>query len=118
MVNITHKKDKKKKKKGKKNKNVEKHVGKGKVTITKTDGAATMEEIKVMEFESDTPVCNVGMSLGATMNIGNYEAMKIQVSIHIPCHAKDIEPVFGFARDWCGEKLETVGKQLKEEVGL
>jgi len=68
--------------------------------------STTTENVKEVELE--TPYMNVGMSLSKTVNLGNYENVKVQVSMHCPCKVGEQEPVFDFVLDWCDTKLSGV----------
>lgn len=62
------------------------------------------------------PVANVGFKLGHTINLGNYESLRVDVDVHIPCYTNEIDEVFDYAKGWVEEKFEEVMKEINENV--
>ena len=76
----------------------------GKVTeLTKPFG----EKIVVIE-----QMANVGLSVGETINTGNYSSMKYQVSLHVPCYAEEMNAVYKGIK----KKLAVWAKELKTDI--
>lgn len=86
----------------------------GKVSKQKKTGGAVETEIPVGEVVSNEPLANVGFSVAYTKNLGNYESMKVSVSLNVPCKNKvdEINEAFMFAKLWCDEKMT---ETLKED---
>lgn len=70
------------------------------------------EEVNTVEqvadfVGKDNHRANVGFSVGRTINMGNYEALKIQVSINVPSivSEEEIEGNYTFAKDWVESKM-------------
>ena len=61
------------------------------------------------------PTVNVGLSLAFTKNTGNYENVKAQVSIHIPCSHEEIEDTYSFVKEWAEEKINEIAEAENEE---
>jgi len=51
----------------------------------------------------------VGVTMGQTVNMGNYESYRIDVQVTVPCYREEIEEAYVFARKFCNARL-------KEEV--
>ena len=98
-------------------KNVDRNVGKqgvGLVSVKLKSGVEnqTSEKLPITMFKG--PTCNVGFSTATTKNLGNYENVKISVSLNIPCYQDEIDSVFKVVTDWVdtkmGEVLAEIGK--------
>lgn len=53
------------------------------------------------------PAVEVGVSLGRTVSLGNFEFVRIDVSVRVPCPADDAaaNQMFERAVAWAGERL-------------
>lgn len=58
--------------------------------------------------------CRVGCSGARTINLGNYESVKIGVWLEMPCTKDDIASTYDFVTDWVGEQLTAAVAQTKE----
>lgn len=67
---------------------------------------------KVGEVVSSAPLCNVGYGVKRTQNLGNYESVSVDVSIHIPCEQADVDDAFKAGEDWVIDKLEKTFARL------
>lgn len=100
---------------GKKPKKITKQVVEGTVTTVHKSGASTEEAIPVKEVvvTDNEPMANVGFSVAMTKNLGNYESVKVQVSLHMPSKTDtdSLNDTMMFAQMWVDEKM---GKALEE----
>ncbi len=99
---------------------------KGRVTRTDKDnlsGAVSRDEYRDMPiddawFADGKPAANVGFSMGHTINKGDYESVRIECSLHVPCLSGEIAAVQPKVRstveDWLGEAVVNA----KRELGL
>lgn len=89
-------------------------VVKGKVTTEYKDGSIVEQEEVVKEVINQGPTANVGVSIGLTKNLGNYEALKITVSLFMPCQptAEDIEYTYTEAKGWVDDKINTINAEV------
>ena len=96
---------------------IEKKQGIGKTTVEDKKGGTLESEEPVGDpVVSEKPMANVGLSLGYTKNLGNYESAKVTVSCHLPCNP-DIEHMdiaFDFAESWTNDKMEKILQELSE----
>lgn len=61
------------------------------------------------------PMCNVGFRLGRKVNLGNYESLSVEVSLHVPAGQEEVEEAFAAAREWVEAKLtEALDAYTKE----
>lgn len=65
---------------------------------------------------SDEPWCEVGFEASYTMNLGNYESTRINVSIKVPCLTEEIDAVFEYGQNWVNGKLEHLIGEIKGEA--
>ncbi len=100
-----------------KKKKAEVESAEGTVEITK--GGLTEEKKEVVLPPSIflEEAANVGVTLSYTKNLGNYESMKIQISLHMPCYPKEIDQVAGFVGAWVDEKLQEEIANINKIVG-
>lgn len=67
----------------------------------------TDEVIQINRFATEP--ARVAVSMGMTVNLGNYESVRIDVSITVPCYFEEHEEAYSYARSW-------VEKRTLEEV--
>ena len=58
--------------------------------------------------------CKVGCSGARTVNLGNYESVKISVWLEMPCTKETVSETYDFITDWVGEQLTAAVKNAKE----
>lgn len=61
------------------------------------------EVLGVVKFETTPAIVRRGY--GLTLNLGNYESARIDVSIELPCYVEDIDRADEFACNWVGERI-------------
>ena len=97
-----------------------------KKTITQIAGHSSVEGQKLKAKHQVDPVaqvitgphmCNVGMKLGYTKNIGQFESLKFEVSLYMPCTAKQLDATALFVQGWCDDKLTRLVKDAEAELG-
>lgn len=65
------------------------------------------EDIVIMEN-----MCNVGLSTGETINTGDYNNRKFQVSLHVPCHTSEMNAIFKAVT----KKVNAWADEIKSEI--
>lgn len=70
------------------------------------DGATTEEKDTVAVVASEQPMANVGVTLAHTKNLGNYENIKVSVSLFYPCLPGEEDATFDKVMAWTDAKLE------------
>lgn len=68
------------------------------------------EIVMVRQFVTEPAMIRRGYAL--TINMGNFESAKIDVSISIPAYIEEMHDVDAYARDWCEQRIV----QEKNEV--
>ena len=96
----------------------------GRTAVVKTNvhlvDSGVEKEVKSIEkagkakMLSDHP-SSVGCSLSATINMGNYQALKVSVSVIDPCEPADKQETFDNAVAFVVQNLDRVIKESKEE---
>lgn len=70
------------------------------------------EEIKVGEIvvSDDKQMANVGVKLGRTINLGDFESLRVDVSLFMPSETdkKSLKKTFKFCKNWCDDKMDEV----------
>jgi hypothetical protein len=89
---------------------------KGTVSKTIPPAAAVTEEIPVSTVVSDEQLASVGVSMGFTKNLGNYESAKVQVTLTVPCHndMASIDQTYKYAEDWVNDRLSKINGELEK----
>lgn len=91
-------------------------------TVSKLHSDGSTEETKELvgaPQQFTAPMANVGVSLGMTKNLGNYNNIKFQVSLHIPClpTAEEIDNAYEEAKAWVDSKVEQIDQEITEQLG-
>jgi len=82
------------------------------ITQKAPDGAEIMKHEKLFDVMSPKPMSNVGCQASQTVNMGNFNSLKIGVSVNVPCDISELDATFDFAKNWVDSKMQ----QLQEEV--
>ena len=68
--------------------------------------------IKPIVFPDGVEPARVSVSLGLTINLGDYESAKISVTCTLPTPVEGLEDAFDAAREFAGTKLIQVKKEV------
>jgi hypothetical protein len=100
-------------------------MAKEKVTLSEKEGLIAVsktvlksqtekkEKIRIRPFV--TPTSTVAVKYGRTINIGNYENVKVEVFVAAPCYMEEIVDVYNQVRDLCAEFIEKEIDDLMNE---
>jgi hypothetical protein len=91
----------------------------GQVTAQKKVSGQVMQEGASQEvvhpgLASGQGLCKVGVAGSRTLNLGNFESVKISVYLEMPCPPSEVESTYDFVTDWIGKKLSEAVKTQKE----
>ena len=94
--------------------------GKTKIKHTTADDSTETEDeedIEIVGFPEGQPVAHVGVILSRTINLGQYESVKMSVSISVPSIADEaeIEGNYNFCKDWAETKLGEMSEEYVED---
>lgn len=83
--------------------------------VYKIDGKETEESVSISTpvhvFITQPALVNVKM--GATINMGNYESARVDVSLVMPCYAEDINAVYKDVLKFVEDKTEEQVNEIK-----
>jgi hypothetical protein len=75
-------------------------------------GEHSDETIKVDRFAT-TPA-QLRIALGRTINLGNFESLRIDVSMTVPCYKEEADAAFEYASNWVKNRIsEEAGSVMK-----
>ena len=85
----------------------------GKVETLDKDGEVAETEEHVlgeMVVSDDKPMANVGVKLGTTKNLGDYNSLRVDVSLFMPSDTdkKSLNKTFKKCFNWCDNKLDEI----------
>lgn len=91
-------------------------VGLTVVDDMKTGEHKEMEETVGDPVILDKPMANVGVKVGKTMNLGNYESVRVDVSLYVPCENEDeaINQTFDLVSNWCDLKMLGIMEEYED----
>ena len=75
-------------------------------------GEHSKEEEEILDFEVEP--ARVSMSMGMTVNLGNYESARLDVSVSLPCYREEVEYAYAHAREWVEEKITLETEMIKK----
>lgn len=69
---------------------------------------------------SDGPFANVGMSIAQTINVGDYNSVRVEVSLHMPCEPNEeaINETQAAVQEWIDSKVGPLAQEIREAYGL
>ena len=91
----------------------------GFVAVVKGKELIWEEQVEVAEIKhGKQPMANIGYGLDRTINLGNYESLKIHVTIHVPSlvNEEEIEQNYEFCKGWTEMKMAEVTKKYTDEA--
>lgn len=81
------------------------------------DGEVKQTKGKAMKFKEDPAVVRV--SMGTTLNMGNYQSLRLGVDLALPCTPAQVDVAFQKAAEFVEKKLDTLIKEhTPEGVGV
>lgn len=92
------------------------------MTTTKVSSGQVVEETQeqevVGEEKMEGPCATVTVGMGITKNLGNYESIKFNVSIAIPCavDVDEIEETYTSGREWIDGKINEFSAEVDAQL--
>jgi|WetSurSiteA1Bulk_404760.scaffolds.fasta_scaffold21150_3 hypothetical protein len=91
------------------------HSGSVVEEVVHKDKSTSKKETELpFEHDGDGAMAEVGIVLGRTVNLQNYESARVSVSIKMPCPPEDLDETFETIQSWADER---VGQLLDEIMG-
>jgi len=81
------------------------------ISTYRTSLKQTDEVIQVRSFVTEP--AKVSVRMGATVNLGNMEFGRVDVSLEMPCYVEEIDSVYADVLGWVDEKLDAVVKEME-----
>lgn len=83
-------------------------------------GSAKAREVEhdLGDAEAAGPMLNVGYKFGRTFSsqsgvkLKDFESVKVEVSLHVPCQLGEEDEAFDAAKDWVHERAQSVVEEL------
>jgi len=82
------------------------------VTTTYKDSDNNYRELIVRTFPTDAPIATVSAEGSVTKNLGNYESLRIQASITLPCLVEETAEAYAEAWRRVEDQLTTKVEQV------
>lgn len=90
-------------------------VAESKVTISSKYMGKDESKPKVIEVRKfDVEPAYVRVSAGMTKNMGNYESLRVDVSVSMPCYAEEVDKVIPVVADMVAGHLDNELKNYEE----
>ena len=70
-------------------------------------------EIEVLTFPDEVEPARASVSLGGTLNMGNYSSVKYNVAVSLPCYSEEIEAALEAAQAIAERKAEQIVDQVQ-----
>lgn len=61
------------------------------------------ETLQVQQFVTDC--AKVTVSKGLTLNLGNYESARVEISVTFPCYREEVDAAYKYADSWVEQRL-------------
>lgn len=74
-------------------------------------GEHSKEEGEVLDFEVEP--ARVSVAMGMTINLGDYQSARIDVSVSLPCYREEVDDAYAHAREWVEEKIAVEAEMVK-----
>lgn len=95
---------------------IEKVTPTAKIEVQHKDGSIVTKHEQVAPPTIVTPsMANVGMKLGTTINTGNYESVRVDVSLFMPSEtsAEQLNDTFEAVSQWVDDKLAKMVEEIR-----
>ena len=63
------------------------------------------------------PMANVGLKMGETMNIGDFESVRVDVSLFYPSETQEVEKTFRKVKKIVERQLSETITEIEDEIG-
>lgn len=61
------------------------------------------------------PFAEANVSLGITLNLGNYESIRIDVGARVPCRPEDMDDTYEKTLAWAESRIDHKVKEVRAE---
>ncbi|CAA2141442.1 hypothetical protein [Hyphomicrobium sp. ghe19] len=92
----------------------EKHKGTVVSELNDSEKVEVPDEVVSKKATSD-PLCEVGVEASYTMNLGDYNSVRVQVSLKVQCQHAEIDQVFDYTKEWTDTKMQTMIEEIEAQ---
>jgi hypothetical protein len=78
-------------------------------------GSEENELIEVRKFQTEPAI--VGITYGLTVNMGNYESCRVEVSLRLPCYAEEKDAACEHAKKWVEGRVMAEVDSVRKKTG-
>lgn len=82
-------------------------------TLKHHSGASTTKTQAIPVESAGEPLCEVGITAGQTINMGDFNSARISVSLKLPCTKAELEETYEEALGWVDQKMSELIEQAK-----
>lgn len=68
--------------------------------------------VEAPEFDTEHPAV-VEVSLGLTINLGNFESARLDVGVRMPCDPSQVKETYVRAKDWCEAQVQQEVREIR-----
>lgn len=88
------------------------------ISVTKKGEEEKSLEATLPPVISPVSPAVVSVSMGVTMNIGNYNSVKISVALSLPCvpDPSEIDETYAAVRDWVQDQVGSLSESVRSEA--
>jgi len=92
--------------------------------VLSAEESVKKEPVQVLAHDTDIPLAEVGYAIGLTINLGNYQSARIDISVKLPTPVEDIERAQKAAKKlattWLAQEEQDINivKQQKVQTDL
>lgn len=72
------------------------------------------EQIEVSRFVTDPAYVTV--AVGVTKNLGNYESLRMEVRVSLPCYIEEVDETYFTAKEWVDTRMDRELSELKDKT--
>lgn len=88
--------------------------GESTISVKHKQGGETVEKTTTEPLHTDGTL--VGFKMGYTKNLGNYESVRVEVSLVLPTYTENVEHAYKVAKDWADEKLSEAVEEIENDT--
>jgi hypothetical protein len=89
-------------------------IEKGKQVAVPEGAKDEQETLEVRLFQ--TVPAEVGLAFGLTINLGNFEGARVDVSLKMPCYAEEKDDCYEHVLSWVGERVQKEAHEARVEA--
>lgn len=88
--------------------------GEATLGVKPKQGGETIEKSHTEPMHTDGTL--VGFKMGYTKNLGNYESVRVEVSLTLPTYTENVEHAYKVAKEWADKKLTEAVEEIESDT--